>query len=71
MNAIEVTVTRTLPRTRQGWIRKQSRDALIRQARREYPEHADHAVIEVRYDYPTPNDHRVIFRTTEPASLGF
>jgi len=67
---ITVTVTRSLPRTPYGWIRKQTRNALIRQARREHPEHANHAAVEVRYDYPTLDQQHVTFDTTLPAGRG-
>jgi hypothetical protein len=69
-NEITVTVTRTLPSMGQGWVRKQTRDALIRQARREHPEHADHAVVEITYDHPRPGEQHVTFLTTEPARYG-
>jgi hypothetical protein len=69
-NEVTVTVTRTLPRMGQGWVRKQTRAALIRQARREHPEHADHAVVEITYDHTPRGEQRVTFLTTEPARYG-
>jgi hypothetical protein len=70
-NEITVTITRTLPSMGQGWVRKQTRAAIIRQARREHPEHADHAAVEITYDHTARGEQRVTFLTTEPASLGF
>jgi hypothetical protein len=67
---ITVTITRTLPRARNGSIRQQTRDALIRQARREYPEHAEHAVVGITYDYPRLGEQRVTFHTALPAGRG-
>lgn len=69
-----ITVTRTVRRRGMGawentYVPVSERHALVAQARRENPEHADHAAVEVDYTFPTGT--RVTFDDTRPVDAGF